>query len=226
MVAKDFVLLLHPAFAVIVVFPLIGMVVSMAWQTRQRRIQTADKRKSKIPAVVGPDHLKFGRWLATSVIFATLLGLAAAIGSKMVEKNAWSTEPGRVTFVILMFILTIASYGFLYRAKLKIWRGIFASLTGMGVIVLGCQPEVFRRGFEWYISHYYSGVLATLLMILSVAVVQDIYQDREHRWRRAHTFLNAVATLLFAFQGFSGARDIFEIALYKTPPGFIFPGLL
>ena len=225
MVAKDFVLLLHPAFAVIIVFPLIGMVVNMAWQTRQRRIQAAGKSKSKIPAIVGPDHLKFGRWLTTSVVVATLLGLGAAIGSKMVEKNAWGSEPGRVTFIILMFVLTLLSYGFLYRAKLKLWRGTFASLTGMGVIVLGSQPEVFRRGFEWYISHYYSGVLATLLMIFSMAVVQDIYQDRQQRWRRAHTFLNIVAALLFAFQGFSGSRDLFEIALYKTPPGFIFPGL-
>ncbi len=36
----DFLGLIHPAIAVIFVFPLIGTVVNFAWQTRQRRLQT------------------------------------------------------------------------------------------------------------------------------------------------------------------------------------------
>lgn len=46
---KDVILLLHPAIAVIVVFPLIGIVVNRALQVRQRRLQTATDGKSKIP---------------------------------------------------------------------------------------------------------------------------------------------------------------------------------
>ena len=220
---KDFVSLLHPTFAVIFVFPLIGMVVNFALQTRQRRLQTVHKVKSKIPAVVGPEHLRLGRWLTTSVVVATLLGLGFAIASKMIDRNAWADEPGRVVFVALMFALTLASYAFLYRAKLKVWRGTFATLVGMGLVVIGAQPEVFRRGNEWYISHFYIGIAATLLMILSMATVQDIYQDKQLRWRRLHAVLNALATLFFAMQGFTGTRDIFEIALYTPPPGLILP---
>ena len=225
MEAKDLLLLIHPTLAVVVVFPLIGMVVNLAWQTRQRRLQIAEKKKSKVPPIVGPEHLKIGRWLTTSVLGITLVALAVVIISKILDKGVWDTDPVRVIFVALMFILTPLSYGFLYRAKLKLWRGVFATLTGMGVIILGGQPEVFRRGYEWYVSHYYAGVIATLLMIFSLAIVQDIYKDRQHRWRIAHTVLNIIATLLFALQGFTGSRDLFEIGLYKTPPGFIFPGL-
>jgi Protein of unknown function (DUF4079) len=36
---RDTILLLHPFIAVIVVFPLIGIVVNRALQTRQRRLQ-------------------------------------------------------------------------------------------------------------------------------------------------------------------------------------------
>ncbi len=54
MSANDLFLLLHPFFAVVVVFfPTIGIIVRMAWQTRQRRLKTAAGEKSKIPATVG-----------------------------------------------------------------------------------------------------------------------------------------------------------------------------
>ena len=53
----DIMALVHPALAVGVVFPIIGMAVSRAWQTRQRRIQTQEKKeKSKIPPTVGREH--------------------------------------------------------------------------------------------------------------------------------------------------------------------------
>lgn len=46
---NDAILLLHPAIAVLFVLPLIGMVINLAWQTRQRRLQNAGGGKSKIP---------------------------------------------------------------------------------------------------------------------------------------------------------------------------------
>ncbi|MFM7713590.1 MAG: DUF4079 family protein, partial [Microcystis sp.] len=33
----DFLTLIHPVLAIVVVFPIIGLVVNFAWQTRQRR---------------------------------------------------------------------------------------------------------------------------------------------------------------------------------------------
>ncbi len=216
--SKDLAGLIHPAIAVAFVFPLIGIVVRLSTQTRQRRIETANKEKSKIPPTAGSEHLKLGRWLAGSVVVLALIGLAHPIFSKMIASQKWVEEPGRVAFVCVMFVLTLASLYLLYQAKPKLWRGIFASLTGAGLIILGCQPEVFRRGYEWFVSHYYYGISAALLMIFSLAIVQDIYQDRQHRWRRAHAFLNVIAVLLFIGQGFTGARDLLEIPLAWQEP--------
>lgn len=218
---KEFTGLIHPALAVAFVFPLIGMVVYLSMQTRGRRLQVENKVKSKIAPTAGPDHLRLGRWLTTSVVVLTLIGMLQPIVTKMIEKNAWADEPRRVVFVSIMFVLTSGSLALLYQAKLKAWRATFATLTGMGLVIIGCQPEIFRRGFEWYTSHYYYGISAALLMILSLAVVSDIYQDKQKRWRRAHAFLNMIATLLFIGQGFTGARDLFEIGLYTPPPGLL-----
>lgn len=210
---KDTLALLHPAIAVAIVFPLIGIVVNFAWQTRQRRLQTRSGEKSKIPPIVGQEHLQLGRILTGTVVGITLLGLGYAIFSKMSEQQVWTQEPFRLVFVIAISIATIASLVFLYLATTKLWRAIFATLTGMGLIILGCQPEVYRRGNEWYISHYYYGITAALLMIFSLAIVADIYRDRTNRWRTIHIVLNCIALLLFVGQGFTGVRDLLEIPL-------------
>ncbi|NJR66250.1 MAG: DUF4079 domain-containing protein, partial [Leptolyngbyaceae cyanobacterium CRU_2_3] len=137
------------------------------------------------------------------------------IFSSFLSNQTWSKagEEFRVVFVVLMFGLTIGSLIFLNQAGAKLWRGVFATLTGMALILLGCQPEVYRRGFEWFVSHYHYGMLAALLMIFSLATFPDIYQDRTHRWRNVHIFLNGFALLLFIGQGFTGTRDLLEIPL-------------
>lgn len=222
--------LFHPAIAVAFVFPLIGMVVNFAWQTRQRRLQTVEDGKSKIPPAVGPEHLKYGKWLSASVVGIALLGMAHPLFTKFIENQTWTTESFRVAFVILMYVATIASLVLLYLSRPKLWRGIFATLTGMGLILLGSQPEIFRRGElkdiftnpavlkDIFSSHYYFGITAALLMIFSLAIVQDIYQDRQNRWRRVHIILNSFALLLFIGQGITGTRDLLEIPLHWQAP--------
>jgi Protein of unknown function (DUF4079) len=210
----DLIALIHPALAVGVVFPIIGTVVNAAWQTRQRRLQVAGGDKSKIPPTVGPEHLKLGRLLSGSVVAITLIALAYSIYFKSIlEKDLWGKSPGQVVLIALMFAATIASLVFLYLADAKVWRGVFATLTGVGLVVLGCQDGVFRRGNEWMVSHYYYGIAAAMLMVFSLAIVQDIYQDRSHRWRKIHTVLNCIALLLFFGQGVTGSRDLLEIPL-------------
>jgi hypothetical protein len=209
---KDTLALIHPAIAVGFVFPLIGMVLNRSWLTRQRRLQPKGE-KSKIPATVGSEHLAIGRWLSGSVVGVALLGMAYPIFTKMAEHDVLAKEPFRFVSVLLIFFAATASMTFLYWAKTKLWRGIFASLTGMGLILLGFQPEIFRRDSEWFFSHYYYGTAAALLMIFSLAIVSDIYQDRKNRWRTVHILLNCFATLLFLGQGITGARDMLEIPL-------------
>ncbi|MCC3499336.1 MAG: DUF4079 domain-containing protein [Microcoleus sp. PH2017_15_JOR_U_A] len=211
---QDFFALLHPAIAIIVVFPLIGIVVNRALLTRQRRLQVAGGEKSKIPPVVGSEHVAIGSWLSGSVVGVALLGMAYPIFSKMLSNDTLTKEPFRVFFVIAIFLLSIASFTLLFKANVKLWRGIFATFTGMGLMILGFQPEIFRRDNEWFVSHYYYGITAALLMIFSVAIVQDIYQDRQNRWRTAHIILNCFALLLFIGQGMTGTRDLLEIPLH------------
>ncbi|MGD1909745.1 MAG: DUF4079 domain-containing protein [Rivularia sp. (in: cyanobacteria)] len=210
----DFFTLIHPAIAVVFVFPLIGNVVNFAWAARQRRLQTKGKGKSKIPPVSGAEHKRLGDWLTGSVVGLTLVGLAhPIIGKNIIKKQLWSEAPFQFVFIILMFAATITSLVFLYKAKSKQWRGIFATLTGAGLVILGCQDGVYRRTFEWYVSHYYYGIAASLLMVFSLAIVPEIYRDKSNRWRIIHTVLNTVALLLFIGQGLTGTRDLLELPL-------------
>ncbi len=224
MTLDNWLTLIHPALAVIFVFPLIGIVSNFAWAVRQRRLQLkSENKKSKIAPTVGRDHVELGKWLSASVVGIILVAFAHGITSKHIIKNQLLTQnPFQVIFIILMFGLTIASLVFLYRAREKKWRGIFATLTGTGLVVLGSQPGVFRRTAEWYISHYYYGMLAALFMIFSLAIIEEIYKDKSLFWRKVHIVLNSIALLLFIGQGITGARDIFEIGLYTPPPGLIF----
>lgn len=208
---------IHPILAVVWVFPLIGIVCYFSLQTRQRRLAIAAGNKSKINPKVGIEHVNVGRWLAGSVVGISLIGLLhPTITKGFIAQELMANNPFLGFFIIAMFALTTASFIFLYRAKKKMWRGIFATLTSMGVIILGSQNWIYHRNNEWYISHYYYGLIATILMIISLAVVQEIYKDKSQKWRKAHIILNIVATLLFVGQGFTGVRDIAEIAFYSA----------
>ena len=220
--SEDIASLVHPAIAVAFVFPLIGVVSNFAWQTRQRRLQNAGGGKSKIPPVVGREHVQIGRWLTSSVVGVTLVALAYSVifgsGGWVKQQEKGELNSFQVIFVITIFISTIASLVLLYRARPKLWRGIFAALTGMGLVILGCQDGVYRLGNEWYWSHYYYGIVVSLLMIFSVAIVEDIYKDRANRWRLVHIILNSLALLLFIGQGITGARDLLEVPLSWQKP--------
>lgn len=77
MAAVDWWWILHPFLAVVLVYPLIGVVVRLAIQTRARRLQ-----KEKLPATVGRDHSDLGRWLAAAVVVLVLIALSVVIVTK------------------------------------------------------------------------------------------------------------------------------------------------
>ncbi|HEY9738242.1 MAG TPA: DUF4079 domain-containing protein [Trichocoleus sp.] len=212
----DLLRLIHPILAVAYVFPLIGIATYFAVQTRQRRLAVAAKEKTQVNATVGREHTQIGRWLAGSVVGLVLVGLAHPIFKYLNNNQVWVSDPFQGTFIVLMFALTIAALVFLYRAQTRLWRAVFATLTGAGLIILGCQDGVFRRTYEWYVSHYYFGMAAALLMIFSLAILPDIYKSR--RWRLVHVVLNSVALLLFISQGVTGTRDLLEIPLHWQEP--------
>jgi len=213
---NDILRLLHPFFAVTGVFPLLGVVAYFAWQTRERGLQQAKGEKSKIPPTSGTNHVNIGRWLAMGVVILTLLGLGHPLLSHSLEKNLWQTNPGYVVLLIGIFGATIASLVLLVRVRNRSF--LWAALTAVGVLTLGFQDGIYRRDHEWYISHFYLGITVALLMILSLAVLQNIYQDRTGRWRKIHVALNTVALLLFIAQGATGVRDLLEIPLTWQEP--------
>lgn len=211
MESKDLFLLLHPVLAVIIVFPLIGIVVNRAFQTRQRRLQTATLGKSKVPPIVGQEHVQLGQWLAGSVVGIVLIAFANDVFSNIVEKQLWRQNPFQVALICIVFITTIASFILLYRAKHRHWCGIFATLTGISLVVLGCQDGVYRKTDQWYISHYYYGITVALLMIFSLAILREIYKSL--RWRKVHIILNCIALLIFIGQGITGTMALLEVPL-------------
>jgi hypothetical protein len=218
MALSDWFLLLHPTIVVVVVFPLLGIVLYQAWLTRSRRLSLKAGQKSTVPPSSGPEHVRVGRLLSAAVVIVAVIGLADPIFTKMLMHDALQQTPFRLLALALIVVATLASLFFLDRSTTSRWRAAFAMLTGMGLSVLGLQPEVYHRDSEWYLSHYYLGMLAAMLMIFSLTIVQNIYRDRTNRWRKVHIILNSFATLLFLGQGFTGTRDLLEIPLsWQTP---------
>lgn len=215
MTSKDIILLLHPTIAVTVVFPLIGIVFNRALQVRQRRLETLATGKSKIPPVAGQEHVQLGRWLTSSVVGIVLIALAYGIFKNILEKQVWEKSPLQVVFIVFMFAATIGCQFLLYQAKPKDkkWRGIFATLTGMGLVILGCQDGVYRLTEKWYMSHYYYGIAAASLMIFSLAILPEIYKDKTNFWRKVHIAANCAALLLFFGLGMTGTLSLLEIPL-------------
>ena len=213
---QDILMILHPAIAVAFVFPIIGIVCNFAWQTRQRRLAVARKEKSKIPPVVGKEHVQLGKWLTGAVVGSALLPMMIVLWldkNNIFSAETWSEKGGLIAFQMILAALSIASLVFLFQATEKIWRGTFATLTGMGLVILGFQEGIFRRENEWFVSHFFYGIAVALLMIFSVAILPEIYRDRSNKWRKAHALFNIFATLLFIGQGVTGARDLLEIPL-------------
>jgi MFS family permease len=208
---RDTILLLHPFIAVTVVFPLIGMVVSRALQTRQRRMQVSTGAKSAIPPSAGPEHAQLGRWLTGSVVGIVLLAFANDVFGHIIDKKVWAQSPFQVILVSLVFVTAIASLTILYRVKTRLLRSVFAILTSVALIVIGSQDGVYRKTEQWYISHYYYGITAAIITIFSLAIVREIYQDRTNRWRTIHIVLNSFALLLFIGQAFTGTQALLEI---------------
>lgn len=211
---KDVILLLHPIIAVALIFPLMGMVVKLAWQTRQRRLENANRaNKSTLPATVGSEHVALGRWLTGSVVGIVLLALGNHIYQPLWTEETFSQTAIQLGLITLFFGGTITSLCCLYRAQQPQWRGGFATLSGMGLIVLGAQQGVYRNSGQWYLSHYYYGIGIALLLIFSLAIAPDIYRDRTQRWRKVHIILNCMVLLLFLGQSFTGTRSLLEVPL-------------
>jgi cytochrome c biogenesis factor len=216
---RDWLLLAHPAIAIFIVFPLIGIVIHRATQVRQRRIENLGQKTSKISPTVGQEHSQIGRVLTGAVVGVTLLALFYEIGKKLVETQKITQAPQFVLFLGLLAIATIGSFAALYRARKRLWRALFATATGMGLVILAVQEGVYRDTKNWLNTpHYYYGIAVSLLMIFTLAIQPDIYKDRTNRWRTVHIILNSFAALLFIGQAITGPVSLLEIPLNWQKP--------
>ena len=211
----DWLWILHPALAVVVLYPLMGMVAYLGRQTRHRRVDHA-----KLPPGVGRDHQDLGRWLTTGMVAVVLVAITVSI----VTKSFWSdsVQPSLRAYSLLLALAGVAvALLALWRVQQRWQRILFALLTWAGVLGLGAQPEVWRvsddpRTFAFWTSHYWTGVGLVALMLLSMAVRPEI--NRRLAWRRVHLAVVMVAAVLFVAQGISGSKDLLEIPLSWQKP--------
>lgn len=212
---KDWLWILHPALAVALVYPLIGMVARLGLQTRERRVGG-----TKLPPSTGREHSDLGRWLALAVVGIVLLALTVVIASAA----PWAQFRGGAGRAIQLLVVLAGSAGALaalWWAHAKGLRLAFALITWLGVLTLGAQPEVFRRSDnplqgEFWGSHYWSGVAVVGLMLFSLGARPEIL--KEPRWRRLHLVASVLAGVLFVVQAISGTRDLLEIPLHWQKP--------
>lgn len=220
MASVDWLWILHPFLAVVLIYPLIGMVIRLALQTRQRRLQQTGRQPIQQPATVGRDHSDLGRWLSAGVVLIVLIALTVVIATKA-PLAAFAGGAPRAIQLLLVLIGTLVSLVALWFAKAPALRLAFALLTWAGVLGLGAQPEVWRlsdnplEGAFWQ-SHYWAGVGVTGLMLFSLGARPEILRDI--RLRRLHVSANVLAAVLFVLQGLTGTRDLLEIPLSWQKP--------
>ena len=216
MTAVDWLWLLHPFLAVVLIYPLIGMVLHLGLQTRARR----QKTNLKLPPTVGRSHSDLGQWLAAGVVVLVLIALSVVIASKAPLAEF---EGGASRLIQLMLVLlgTLMSLVALWRSRAPGLRLAFSLITWLGVLTLGAQPEVWRLSDSplttaFWQSHYWAGVGVTGLMLFSLGARPEILRDL--RLRRLHVTASVLAAVLFVAQGLTGTRDLLEIPLSWQKP--------
>lgn len=236
----DWLWIIHPALAVVFIYPLAGVVMRLGMQTRHRRVDDAN-----LPADVARDHAGLGKWLATGMVALVLVAIAVPIFTKSfwpdpdpeslqalsvllvhgtdhtVVENAGSPQDLRGLSLLLALAGTVMALVVLWRVQQRWQRILFALLTWGGILGLGAQPEVWRvsddpHTFAFWTSHYWTGVGLVGLMIFSMAIRPEIV--RRLAWRRVHMTINILAAVLFLVQGISGPKDLLEIPLTWQQP--------
>lgn len=211
----DWLWLIHPVAAVVIVYPLLGMVLRLGLQARARRLG-----QTKLPASAGRDHADLGRWLTAGVVGAVLAALVVVIATKVAEADG-PADPARLGLLTLVAVGTTVSFLCLWVVKRAVYRASFALLCWIGLIGLGLQPEVWRLGDNplepaFWQSHFWGGIGLCGLMLFSMAAKPET--QRSLRWRRLHLSANVLAALVFVAQGISGPRDLLEIPLHWQKP--------
>lgn len=211
----DWLWLIHPVAAVLLVYPLLGIVVRLGLQARQRRLGG-----TRPPATSGRDHADQGRWLTAAVVGSVLVALVIVIATKA-PLAAFPGGPGRLALLSLVSVGTAVAFACLWVVRRAALRACFALLCWLGLIGLGLQPEVWRLGDNplepaFWQSHFWGGIGLCGLMLFAMASKPETQGSL--RWKRLHVSANVLAALVFIAQGISGPRDLLEIPLTWQKP--------
>jgi hypothetical protein len=144
---KDWLWVLHPALAVAVVYPLIGMVARLGLQTRERRVGGA-----KLPPSTGREHSDLGRWLALAVVASVLVALTVVIATATPWEQ-FRGGAGRAIQLLLVLAGSAAALAALWWAHAKGLRLAFSLITWLGVLTLGAQTSgapTTGSGWRWW----------------------------------------------------------------------------
>jgi hypothetical protein len=211
----DWLWLIHPVAAVVLIYPLVGLVLRLGLQARARRLG-----RTQLPLSAGRDHADFGRWLTATVVGAVLAALVVVLTTK-VPPAEFAGGLSRLGILALVSTGTALSFLSLWRVRQAAYRASFALLCWAGLIGLGLQPEVWRLGDNplqpaFWQSHFWGGIGLCGLLLFAMAARPET--QRSPRWRRLHVSANVLAALLFLAQAISGTRDLLEIPLrWQTP---------
>lgn len=211
----DWLWLLHPVLAIALVYPLMGIVLRLALETRQQR---RTKVKNQPPA--GREHHGLGRWLVSGVVGIELAALSVVILTKS-PLGEFQGGVSRLALLTLVLVGTGAALTALLRVRPALYRAAFALITWAGLLSLGLQPEVFRLGDNplqagFWQSHFWGGIGLTGLLLFSLAAGPEIL--RHLQWRRLHVAVNILTAVIFLAQAITGARDLLEIPLSWQKP--------
>ena len=211
----DWLWLIHPIAAVVLVYPLLGVVLRLGLQARARRLG-----QTKLPVSTGHEHTDLGRWLTAAVVGAVLAALVVVINTK-VPLAQFTGGNGRLAILALVATGTALSFLSLWQVHGAAYRASFALLCWAGLIGLGLQPEVWRLGDNplqpaFWQSHFWGGIGLCGLLLFAMAARPET--QRSLRWRRLHVSANVLAALVFLAQAISGPRDLLEIPLHWQKP--------
>lgn len=198
----DWLALVHPVLIILFVYPVVGATIRLGILVRERRLGITQQ----LPTV-SHEHSAHGRWLTIGVVVSVLMALAYSFLSKV-------ADPVRLALLLTVSLGTLIALLALLRVQRASLRSSFALLTWAGLLGLGSQPEIWRlsdnplTGAFWS-SHYWSGVLLTGLLLVTLAARPEI--SRQQSWRRLHVAANVLVMVLLAVQAITGSRDLLEI---------------
>ena len=186
--------LLHPVLMILFVYPVVGATIRLGILARERRLKI-----NPIADTVPLEHAQHGAWVTGGVLVAVVIGLSHSL---------WATHP---LGLVLTGSAVLFSFGRLLASRLIWQRFLWAVASAGGLLFLGLQPVVERfSDIPWspsfWQSHYWMGLLLTVLLLSSTALQPLI--GHSVRARRIHISSNLLIALLLAMQAISGTRNL------------------